>query len=84
MFTRLDAKKRLALQEEKNEIEQKLIEAPKIKKRLADLQLLFDEASPKDKPAHSLSYASLLSLNTAATKVASKSGSKSAGSPNRK
>ena len=38
MFTRLDAEKRLALQEEKNSIEQRLIEAPKIEKRLEELQ----------------------------------------------
>jgi hypothetical protein len=43
----LDAEKRLALQEEKNEIEQKLIEAPKIKKRLEDLKLLLADASPR-------------------------------------
>ncbi|KAI8902066.1 ABC transporter transmembrane region 2-domain-containing protein [Globomyces pollinis-pini] len=43
VFTRLDAKKRLALQEEKNDIEQKLIEAPKIEKRLAELRELLQE-----------------------------------------
>jgi ATP-binding cassette subfamily D (ALD) long-chain fatty acid import protein len=43
VFTRLDAEKRLALQEEKNEIEQKLIEAPKIEKRLQELRELLAE-----------------------------------------
>jgi ATP-binding cassette subfamily D (ALD) long-chain fatty acid import protein len=38
VFARLDAAKRLALQEEKNEIEQKLIEAPKIEQRLKELK----------------------------------------------
>jgi ATP-binding cassette subfamily D (ALD) long-chain fatty acid import protein len=36
----LDAEKRLALQEEKNEIEAKLIEAPKIAQRLLELKEL--------------------------------------------
>ncbi|KAL5035180.1 hypothetical protein BDV3_004622 [Batrachochytrium dendrobatidis] len=43
VFTKLDAEKRLALQEEKNSIEQELIEAPKIIKRLAELQALVEE-----------------------------------------
>ncbi|KAJ3276771.1 hypothetical protein HDV01_002825 [Terramyces sp. JEL0728] len=43
VFTRLNAAKRLALQEEKNEIEQKLIEAPKLKLRLAELRELLAE-----------------------------------------
>ncbi|RKO83909.1 P-loop containing nucleoside triphosphate hydrolase protein, partial [Blyttiomyces helicus] len=37
VFTELDAEKRLALQEEKNAIEQRLIEVPKITKRLEEL-----------------------------------------------
>lgn len=40
MFTKLDAERRLALQEEKNDIEQKMIEAPKLEKRLAELREL--------------------------------------------
>ncbi|KAJ1340068.1 hypothetical protein BSLG_005392 [Batrachochytrium salamandrivorans] len=43
VFTELDAEKRLALQEEKNSIEQKLIEAPKIMKRLLELKALVGE-----------------------------------------
>ncbi|KAL2912361.1 ATP-binding cassette long-chain fatty acid transporter pxa2 [Polyrhizophydium stewartii] len=45
VFTKLDAERRLALQEEKNSIEQKLIEAPKIEKRLKELRALLDEES---------------------------------------
>ncbi|TPX34179.1 hypothetical protein SmJEL517_g03078 [Synchytrium microbalum] len=43
VFTKLDAKRRLALQEEKNTLEQKLIEAPKLQKRLEDLKQLVQE-----------------------------------------
>jgi ATP-binding cassette subfamily D (ALD) long-chain fatty acid import protein len=43
VFTRLNAEKRLALQEEKNEIERKLIEAPKIAARLAELREILAE-----------------------------------------
>ncbi|KAI8996014.1 ABC transporter transmembrane region 2-domain-containing protein [Gaertneriomyces semiglobifer] len=38
VFTQLDAERRLALQEEKNGIEQKLIEVPKVEKRLRQLR----------------------------------------------
>ncbi|KAI8880926.1 hypothetical protein K501DRAFT_296162 [Backusella circina FSU 941] len=38
VFTKLDAQKRLALQEEKNTIEQKLLEVPKLQARLHELQ----------------------------------------------
>ncbi|KAI9311286.1 ABC transporter transmembrane region 2-domain-containing protein [Dichotomocladium elegans] len=40
VFTKLDAEKRLALQEEKNAIEQKLIEVPKLQARLQELKEL--------------------------------------------
>ena len=40
---RLDAEKRLLLQEEKNLVEQKLIEAPKIEKRLKELMQILSE-----------------------------------------
>eukprot|EP00842_Homolaphlyctis_polyrhiza_P000442 jgi/Hompol1/1399/HPOL_003052-RA len=43
VFTELDAERRLALQEEKNSIEQKLIEAPRIEKRLTELRILLEE-----------------------------------------
>ena len=43
VFTKLDPERRLALQEEKNSIEQKLIEAPKLEKRLQELELLIQE-----------------------------------------
>jgi ATP-binding cassette subfamily D (ALD) long-chain fatty acid import protein len=43
VFTRLDAEKRLALQEEKNAIEQKLVEKPKLEVRLAELKLLIKQ-----------------------------------------
>ncbi|KAI8926954.1 ABC transporter transmembrane region 2-domain-containing protein [Entophlyctis helioformis] len=43
VFTELDAERRLALQEEKNAIEQQLIEAPKVEKRLVELRGLLDE-----------------------------------------
>jgi ATP-binding cassette subfamily D (ALD) long-chain fatty acid import protein len=43
VFTKLDAKKRLALQEEKNSIEQKLVEVPKVEKRLNELKMLLAE-----------------------------------------
>ncbi|KAI9325924.1 ABC transporter transmembrane region 2-domain-containing protein [Zopfochytrium polystomum] len=42
VFTPLDAERRLALQEEKNSIEQKLIEVPKLEKRLKELRMLKD------------------------------------------
>lgn len=38
VFTKLDAEKRLALQEEKNSIEQKLIQVPKVEERLSMLK----------------------------------------------
>lgn len=38
VFTELDAEKRLALQEEKTNIEQKLAELPKLQQRLDELQ----------------------------------------------
>ena len=44
VFTRLDAKKRLAVQEEKNVIEQKLVEVPKVEKRLEELKRLLLES----------------------------------------
>ncbi|KAJ3210955.1 hypothetical protein HDU67_004853 [Dinochytrium kinnereticum] len=40
VFTELDAERRLALQEEKNLIEQKLVEVPKLEKRLKELKAL--------------------------------------------
>ncbi|KAJ3406083.1 hypothetical protein HDV05_006184, partial [Chytridiales sp. JEL 0842] len=40
VFTPLDAEKRLALQEEKNAIEQKLVEVPKLERRLKELRQL--------------------------------------------
>jgi ATP-binding cassette subfamily D (ALD) long-chain fatty acid import protein len=43
VFTKLDAEKRLALQEEKQALEAKLLEVPKIKARLAELKVLADE-----------------------------------------
>jgi ATP-binding cassette subfamily D (ALD) long-chain fatty acid import protein len=43
VFTPLDAEKRLALQEEKNAIEQKLVEVPKLEKRLKELKSLQEE-----------------------------------------
>ncbi|KAJ3287241.1 hypothetical protein HK104_008710 [Borealophlyctis nickersoniae] len=43
VFTELDAERRLALQEEKNSIEQRLIEVPKVEKRLAELRALKEE-----------------------------------------
>jgi len=38
VFTKLDAEKRLALQEEKQALEAKLLEVPKLKARLAELK----------------------------------------------
>ncbi|KAF9821813.1 hypothetical protein IEO21_00243 [Rhodonia placenta] len=40
VFTKLDAEKRLALQQEKEALEAKLLEVPKMKARLAELQAL--------------------------------------------
>ncbi|PPQ67380.1 hypothetical protein CVT25_005959 [Psilocybe cyanescens] len=40
VFTKLDAEKRLALQEEKQNLETKLLEVPKMKARLAELRTL--------------------------------------------
>jgi ATP-binding cassette subfamily D (ALD) long-chain fatty acid import protein len=45
VFTQLDAKKRLALQEEKNSIEQRLVEVPKVEKRLNELKMLLAQAA---------------------------------------
>ncbi|KAL0073856.1 ABC transporter transmembrane region 2-domain-containing protein, partial [Phycomyces blakesleeanus] len=43
VFTKLDAEKRLALQEEKNAIEQKLLEVPKLEARLEELREIQQE-----------------------------------------
>ncbi|KAJ3037863.1 hypothetical protein HDV00_001278 [Rhizophlyctis rosea] len=43
VFTELDAERRLSLQEEKNGIEQRLIEVPKVEKRLGELKALREE-----------------------------------------
>ncbi|KAI8915683.1 ABC transporter transmembrane region 2-domain-containing protein [Gorgonomyces haynaldii] len=43
VFAPLDAEKRLALQEEKNAIEQKLIEKPKLQARLAELRQVIQD-----------------------------------------
>ncbi|KAJ7293171.1 ABC transporter transmembrane region 2-domain-containing protein [Mycena rebaudengoi] len=43
VFTKLDAEKRLALQEEKQALEAKLLEVPKMTARLAELRLLSEE-----------------------------------------
>ncbi|KZV74700.1 hypothetical protein PENSPDRAFT_749053 [Peniophora sp. CONT] len=43
VFTKLDAEKRLALQEEKQALETKLLEVPKMKARLAELMELDEE-----------------------------------------
>ncbi|KAG0080117.1 hypothetical protein BGZ90_000612, partial [Linnemannia elongata] len=43
VFTKLDAERRLALQEERQVLEQKLAEIPKIEQRLADLRNLMKE-----------------------------------------
>ncbi|KAI9095204.1 ABC transporter transmembrane region 2-domain-containing protein [Phlyctochytrium arcticum] len=45
VFTKLDAERRLALQEEKNAIEHKLIELPKFQKRLQELRELVESRS---------------------------------------
>ncbi|CAG8550401.1 4797_t:CDS:10 [Ambispora gerdemannii] len=43
VFTKLDAERRLALQEEKQMLEQKLVEAPRLQKRLDELKLMLTE-----------------------------------------
>lgn len=43
VFTKLNAAERLALQEEKNRIEQALVEVPKVEKRLAELNKVLEE-----------------------------------------
>ncbi|KAK1927880.1 ABC transporter transmembrane region 2-domain-containing protein [Papiliotrema laurentii] len=43
VFTELDAEKRLALQEEKQELEHKLLEVPKLRARLEELQAVKQE-----------------------------------------
>jgi len=43
IFTKLDAEKRLALQEEKQALEAKLLDVPKMKARLAELWQLAEE-----------------------------------------
>ncbi|KAJ7275463.1 adrenoleukodystrophy protein [Mycena haematopus] len=45
VFTKLDAEKRLALQEEKQALEAKLLEVPKMTERLAELRLLAEGRS---------------------------------------
>ncbi|KAJ7462800.1 adrenoleukodystrophy protein [Mycena galericulata] len=45
VFTKLDAEKRLALQEEKQALEAKLLEVPKMTARLAELRMLAEERS---------------------------------------
>ncbi|CAG8678512.1 13991_t:CDS:2, partial [Funneliformis mosseae] len=43
VFTKLDAERRLKLQEEKQHLEQKLIEVPKLQARLSDLKAVLSE-----------------------------------------
>ncbi|CAG8466483.1 6463_t:CDS:10 [Ambispora leptoticha] len=43
VFTKLDAERRLALQEQKQTLEQKLVEAPKLQKRLDELKSMLTE-----------------------------------------
>ncbi|CAI2180458.1 4410_t:CDS:10 [Funneliformis geosporum] len=43
VFTKLDAERRLKLQEEKQHLEQKLIEVPKLQARLSDLKAMLSE-----------------------------------------
>ncbi|KND03543.1 uncharacterized protein SPPG_01022 [Spizellomyces punctatus DAOM BR117] len=45
VFTKLNAERRLALQEEKNAIEHKLIEVPKVEKRLKELRAIVEGRS---------------------------------------
>ncbi|KAJ2930502.1 hypothetical protein H1R20_g6598, partial [Candolleomyces eurysporus] len=45
VFTKLDAEKRLALQEEKQSLETKLLEVPKMRERLAELKALASSES---------------------------------------
>lgn len=58
VFTKLDAERRLALQEEKNAIEHKLIEMPKVQKRLRELRALVDggSAEASDDPSGNSSF----------------------------
>lgn len=42
-FTHLDAEKRLALQEEKQELEHKLLSIPKLKDRLEELKMIKEQ-----------------------------------------
>lgn len=49
VFTKLDAEKRLALQEEKQNLEQKLLEVPKLQKRLEELLAVAAERDGKTK-----------------------------------
>jgi ATP-binding cassette, subfamily D (ALD), peroxisomal long-chain fatty acid import protein len=43
VFTKLDAERRLKLQEEKQHLEQKLVEVPKLQVRLNDLKAMLAE-----------------------------------------
>lgn len=51
VFTELDAEKRLALQEEKQNLEQKLLTVPKWQERLASLKEAEQERSQFSRPA---------------------------------
>ncbi|KAI8818747.1 ABC transporter transmembrane region 2-domain-containing protein [Fimicolochytrium jonesii] len=50
VFTKLDAERRLALQEEKNLLEQRLIEVPKTEKRLRELREVFRATPAGSRP----------------------------------